>query len=214
MAAVLSNPSHLVAEVLSGVVEERHHSLRRNPAMYIITLGKGLQGARRTSEAVRAMGDTDKAVSVGDLLKLLTEERKLRAEEEQRRLERELEAREVVETEHRSREEEWRAQLKIFAQLAEGQNQEGEHTGPILREAEANVAKLTNKDDIEAYLATFERMMTAYEVNSQRWVYKLVPQLSRKAQQAYAALPADEAKDYDQVKSAILRRYDISEETY
>ena len=56
--------------------------------------------------------------------------------------------------------------------------------------------------------------MTADKVNSQRWVYKLVPQLSGKAQQAYAALPADEAKDYDRVKSAILRRYDISEETY
>ena len=76
------------------------------------------------------------------------------------------------------------------------------------------LTKLTESDDIEAYLTTFERMMEAYEVSRAHWTFKLVPQLTGKAQQAYAALPPDDAKEYGTVRDAILRRYNISEETY
>ena len=44
-----------------------------------------------------------------------------------------------------------------------------------------------------------------------RWAYKLAPQLTGRAQQAYAAMPSEEAGDYALVKAAILQRYDISE---
>ena len=42
----------------------------------------------------------------------------------------------------------------------------------------------------------------------------MAPQLTGRAQQAYAAIPAEEAKDYNHLKAAILRRYDVNEETY
>ena len=215
-----------------------------------------------TEEAASRNSVANESVSVADLLKLLMEERKLRAEEEQRRAVREQETREAErrqreeekqreqetreaerpqreeekqreqetrEAERRQREEEkqrqaererqardeWKAQFEMVARLAQdGRNREGERTGHILKEAEAKVAKLTERDDIEAYLATFERTMTAYEVNRQRWVYKLAPQLSGKAQQAYAAMSSEEAVDCERVKAAILKRYDINEETY
>ena len=76
------------------------------------------------------------------------------------------------------------------------------------------LTRLTDKDDIESYLTTFERMMTAYEVDAARWVYKLAPQFTGKAQEAYAALTPNEAQSYPSVKSAILRRYNINDETY
>ena len=154
------------------------------------------------------------------------EERKLRAEEEQRRAVREQETREAVclqrgeekqrqaEREHQARDG-WKVQFKMVARLAlDGWNREGEQIGCILKEAEAKVAKHTEKDDIEVYLATFERIMTAYEVNRQQCVYKLAAQLSEKAQQAYTAMSSEEAVDYERVKAAILKRYDINEETY
>eukprot|EP00731_Ephydatia_muelleri_P002426 Em0001g2426a len=180
-----------------------------------------------TEEAASRNSVANELVSVADLLKLLMEERKLRAKEEQRRAVREQETREA---ERRQREEEsrgnrkqekrsavkekkksrdrrnverqardeWKAQFEMVARLAQdGRNREGEQTGRILKEAEAKVAKLMERDDIEAYLATFERTMTAYEVNRQRWVYKLAPQLSGKAQQAYAAMSSEEAVDYE-----------------
>ena len=56
-------------------------------------------------------------------------------------------------------------------------------------------------------------MMQAYKIPKERWVYKLAPQLTGRAQQAYAAMPTADAGKYDDVK-AILRRYDINSEVY
>ena len=62
-------------------------------------------------------------------------------------------------------------------------------------ESQAKVSKLTEADDIEAYLTTFERLMGAFSVAKERWVFKLAPQLTGKAQQAYAALDLDKTAD-------------------
>ena len=82
------------------------------------------------------------------------------------------------------------------------------------RDREIKVTKLTEADDIEAYLTTFERLMQVYEVPQERWAFKLAPQLVGKAQQAYAAPSPDDVKDYAILKKAILLRYDIIEESY
>ena len=76
------------------------------------------------------------------------------------------------------------------------------------------LTKLHEKDDVEAYLTTFERLMAAYEVPKKKWSYKLAPQLTGKAQQAFAAMTPEEASSYDRVKQAIFLRYNITEETY
>lgn len=44
--------------------------------------------------------------------------------------------------------------------------------------------KLSDSDDVEAYLTTFEQMMAAFEVDKMRWVFNLAPQLTGKTQQA------------------------------
>ena len=56
--------------------------------------------------------------------------------------------------------------------------------------------------------------MSLYTFDRSRWVAKLAPQLTGHAQQVYAAMPAEEALVYDNVKIAILRRYDINDEMY
>ena len=76
------------------------------------------------------------------------------------------------------------------------------------------LTKLTESDDIEAFLTTFERLMTLYHVDETQWVAKLAPQLTGRAQQAYAAMPTEDAFSYKEVKKTILRRYEINEETY
>ena len=40
---------------------------------------------------------------------------------------------------------------------------------------EIKVTKLTEADDIKAYLITFERLMQAYEVPQEQWAFKLAP---------------------------------------
>ena len=113
------------------------------------------------------------------------------------------------------REEETRQQMELLRGLLEGVQKQSEAT--LLRaeqDKDVKVAKLTSEDDIEAYLTTFERLMKAHNVKKERWIYKLTPHLTGKAQQAYVAISQADAEDYDKVKAAILRRYDVTEESY
>ena len=66
----------------------------------------------------------------------------------------------------------------------------GDSTRRLTSEMEVacQLNKLTEEDDIKAYLTTFERLMEGYRVDRDRWSYRLAPNLTGKAQQAFAAL--------------------------
>ena len=147
---------------------------------------------------------------VTELIKFLVEDRKRQDErlaEERQRQEEQL-------AEERRRQED---QLQRFLQLVEGGRSASGSEERGRREegpGEVKLNRLCESDDIEAYLITFERLMRGHEVPESRWAFRLAPQLTGRAQQAYAALPAHEASSYSGLKAAILRRYDINEETY
>ena len=62
------------------------------------------------------------------------------------------------------------------------------------REPSVKLVTLSDKDDIEAYLlVTFERVMTAQKIDIGCWSQYLAPQLTGKAQLAFAVLPAEES---------------------
>ena len=147
-----------------------------------------------------------------DWVRMLMEDRRRRDEElaEERRR-RELEA-----SRH---EKELREQMDMIKRLVEtsstarardGDSDGGRSSG----RGKVVLTKYAEGDDVEAYLTTFERLMTVHRVDNSLWVVHLAPQLAGRAQQAYAALPGDKAGSYEEVKMAILRRYDISPETY
>ena len=73
---------------------------------------------------------------------------------------------------------------------------------------------LLDSDDIKSYLITFEKSMEAYEVDKKHWSFLLAPHLTGKAPQAFAAMAAEASKDYEELKAAILGRYNINEEIY
>ena len=149
--------------------------------------------------------------NIADLMKMLIEDRQEREkhhEDEKRRLA------ELAEQERKQVME----QMDMLRQLVEDTRRDrtDEARAPSIKilEGEGKLVKLTEQDDIEAYLTTFERVMRAYEVKEERWAVKLAPQLTGKAQQAYAAMKTEDAGRYEKLKEVILRRYDISEETY
>ena len=72
--------------------------------------------------------------------------------------------------------------------------------------------KLSEANDIEAYLTTFEWQVTSANLERQHWAFKLATYLTGKAQQAYAALNSDKASDYTKLKEVILHRYNITVE--
>ena len=117
------------------------------------------------------------------------------------------------------REEAWRAERKEMQehmQTVEMMRTSGEMSSKAKPSAGLSVklVPLAENDDIEAYLVTFERIMAAHKVEKDRWSQYLAPQLSGRAQLAFAALPATSASDYDAIKTAVLARYDINEESY
>ena len=100
--------------------------------------------------------------------------------------------------ENARREEYNRRQIEILQSLVQGIQLQGEAVGKRAEgQKDVKVQKLTEEDDIVAYIATFERLMIAYEVKDDRWVFKLASNLVGKAQQAYASLNAEDASDYD-----------------
>ena len=163
----------------------------------------------------------DEAVSGGSLAEMLRILREERAEErriweqrleEERRKQEEERKRHKEEIEQRTKTSE--EQLALMRRLVEEAPRRSSSTRPTAGLESLKVSKLTEADDIEAYLTTFERVMTVQGVVEEHWALWLAPQLTGKAQQAYAAMTTEEARQYDRVKAAILRRYDISEETY
>ena len=75
------------------------------------------------------------------------------------------------------------------------------------------LAKLTWLDNIEAFMTIFERSLEAHEIEREKWLVLLAPQLTGKVQQDYAALSSKDSKKYIKDKEAIFKRYDINEET-
>ena len=199
-----SNPSHLVSEGGSSVAVDSGDPRR----MSYTRSGRRYKGSFEMSESGQADGSGASApTDLQQVLQLLMEDRRQREEE--------------IAAERRQREEETERRLREMQQHVDSLLRVVEKTTSGLglgaggsHESEAKVSKLTEADDIEAYLTTFERLMGAFSVPKERWVFKLAPQLTGKAQQAYAALDLTQTTDYDQVKSAILKRYNVTEETY
>ena len=163
--------------------------------------------------------------SLEEMMKLLIEDRRKREEEfasERANREREREAeREAREREVAKQMDTMRSQIDSLVELVKQSQKVGAETAaamaaekPASKEPQVKLVSLTEKDDIEAYLVTFERIMEAYKVEKDRRTYHLAPQLTGRAQQAFAALTSEDAKSYDAVKAAILVRYDINEEAY
>uniref|UniRef100_A0A8C5GD01 Gypsy retrotransposon integrase-like protein 1 n=1 Tax=Gouania willdenowi TaxID=441366 RepID=A0A8C5GD01_GOUWI len=79
---------------------------------------------------------------------------------------------------------------------------------------EPRLERLTEEDDVEHFLITFERIAHACRWQKQDWVFHLIPLLSGKARGAYVNMDVDDSLEYDKVKMAILDKYDINPETY
>nr|XP_042707511.1 mediator of RNA polymerase II transcription subunit 15-like [Chrysemys picta bellii] len=80
--------------------------------------------------------------------------------------------------------------------------------------APLQLTKMGPDDDPEAFLVTFERVALVAGWPKDQWATLLAPYLTGAAQVAYRGLAAEEARDYDLVKAAILDALDVSPETF
>ena len=133
------------------------------------------------------------------------QERELRKLEMEAELLKQKEAIEAAKREH---------ELEL-ARLAQGRNVAERAE---LREDRAKTPKLPSfvdgKDDLDAYLQRFERFATTAKWEKTGWASKLSALLSGRALEVYSRLSEEAAQDYDQVKLALMKRYDLTEDGY
>ena len=156
--------------------------ITRSGAMYKSETEGGREKGAADEDAARTGATDAEAAPLTDLVRMLMEDRRRRDEEmadEQRR--RELEA---------SRQEEvLREQMDIIRRLVEtsgarsdaraGEGGGGVRTGS--RRGQVVLTKFVEGDDVEAYLTTFQRLMTVHRVDRTLWMVHLAPQLAGRA---------------------------------
>ena len=116
--------------------------------------------------------------------------------------------RETREKEHEAREREVKLQIEAMQAHVERLMKVVEESKTTLAGKSMDelsgikLVPLTEKDDIEAYLVTFERIMKAHKVEEDRWAQYLAPQLTGRAQ---LALPIADSGKYDSCNTEALR---------
>ena len=71
-----------------------------------------------------------------------------------------------------------------------------------------------NKDDMDSYLRRFERYAEVQHWHVDNWASHLSALLKGRALDVYALLPSDEASNYKALKTALLKRYDLTEDGF
>ena len=67
---------------------------------------------------------------------------------------------------------------------------------------------------MDSYLLRFERYATAQKWKKEDWATSLSALLKGKALDVYALMPVEEALNYDMLKAALLKRYELTEEGF
>lgn len=70
------------------------------------------------------------------------------------------------------------------------------------------------KDDMDSYLNRFERFASEAGWKAEKWALYLSALLKGRALETYGRLPTKEAQDYAVLKSALLRRFELTEEGF
>ena len=157
----------------------------------------------------------------------LEEEKRREDDEREERRRRDDEEREARRQERELRKLEMEADILKQKEAAEAAKREHElelarlgnlDDRPRDREDRAKAPKLPafvdGKDDLDAYLQRFERFAETAKWKKDGWASKLSALLSGRALEVYSRLSEDAAKDYDRVKIALMKRYDLTEDGY
>ena len=161
-----------------------------------------------------------------DLMKFVEEQQAY--EREDCRKEREIRKLEVEREIEVKQLEEKRAQRRHEQELSESQKRheielrtlELQSASTVRRDSvdRAKAPKLQSfvdgKDELDSYLLRFERFATTNNWDRVSWAVSLSALLTGKALDVYSRMSDDAAIDYDQLKTALLKRYDFTEDGY
>ena len=170
--------------------------------------------------------DIERLVSIGKEMGLEGAELRVFVSEEQERMKLERKEKENVEREKRAAQFELRKQeqetLGLQLELEAMKKEKvttGEHTDHSNKtNLKSRSPKLPafddDKDELDAYLQRFERYATAQSWPEDNWAINLSALLKGKALEVYSRLAVSEASSYNCLKTALLKRYHLTEEGF
>ena len=195
-----------------------------------VGISMGLEGAD-----LKAYVTEQQAVERDERAKERDERAKERAERELERMakEKELEHRKeqrakerqdrLTEKEFQEREDKKRRNFELALKEKELEiaQAKAEATRPKVSDSNDTKAKppklptfVDGKDDMDSYLSRFERFAEIQKWHKKSWPGHLSAFLSGKALEVYSRLDEIEAQNYDILKTALLRRYELNEEGF
>ncbi|KAL3880536.1 hypothetical protein ACJMK2_032770 [Sinanodonta woodiana] len=127
------------------------------------------------------------------------EERKLEGEKQEK-----LEA---IELEDRNMEKEHKMKFELLEAKKDGQ-QDTKFKGPKLPPFD------DNEDNLDSYLHRFERYATIQKWQRDNWSLHLSALLKGKALDVYSRLPVNDTLNYDALKEALLKRYELTKQGF
>ena len=103
--------------------------------------------------------------------------------------------------------------LKARANIA-GKSDEA-NAGSLVKTPHVKIpAYEDGKDNLDAYIDRFERFARSQGWKRETWGISLSALLKGKALEVYSGLAPEESSDYDKLKSALLKRFQMTEEGY
>ena len=93
-------------------------------------------------------------------------------------------------------------------------NSSNSHTQVQIKDSLPRLPYLEDKDDVEHYLRQFERMAKLSQWDEADWATRLSCLCRGKAREAVIELDETEADNYEAVKTAILRKFQLTAEIY
>ncbi|KAL8625691.1 hypothetical protein ACOMHN_043966 [Nucella lapillus] len=73
---------------------------------------------------------------------------------------------------------------------------------------------LEDKDDVETYIAQFERVATLNDWPAEEWGTRLAPLLKGDAREAYVQVPIEDSANFQVIKRTLLKRHQLNAITY
>ena len=143
-----------------------------------------------------------------ELKNFITEERKIAKQERDEERERRAEERERVRSEVEL------TQLKLNLERERQRDRDENCESQVKTRPPKLPIFDEGKDNLDTYLNRFERYASANEWPLNTWATNLSALLSGKALDTYARLSDSEALDYNTLKDALLKRYDLTSEGF
>ncbi|GFS05230.1 reverse transcriptase [Elysia marginata] len=111
--------------------------------------------------------------------------------------------------------EEYLNRFKVLAERAAIARKEEAERFARKEEAErAATIELDVRDDLDIWLTRFERFIESNSWSRDKWSSSMCALLTGRALDCYGRLSSEQAQDYDKVKQALMKRYDLTEDGY